>query len=148
MEALAYWISLVANILTIATAGIALYVFFFNREKITSAINFILNYSNQLTLTDLKFKIERLNDFNAGDTTQKGEVINILHELEGQIIGNGTLKLKLQDQLTKISTYTSNTKLLTEPRKRSLVSELKESIRNIDVANYGDIIKHNNTGKQ
>ncbi len=59
MEQIDFWINLIANLLTILTAAIALYVFFFNREKISSAINFILNYSHQLTLTDLRFKIEK-----------------------------------------------------------------------------------------
>lgn len=114
--------------------------FLFNKDKITSAINFILNYSNQLTLTDLKFKIERLNDFNANDPASKIEVINILHEIEGQVLGNEMLKEKLKAQLTKLQNITANSRLLTEPKKRSLVSELRESIRNIDVSNYDSII--------
>jgi hypothetical protein len=126
--------------MTIFASGLALYIFFFNRKKISTAINFILNYSNQLTLTDLKFKIERLNDYNTNDVGQKTEVVNILHEIEGQILGNKNLKEKLKEQLEKIAIFTSNSKLLTEPKKRSIVSELKESLRNIDVSNYNDII--------
>lgn len=140
MIKLDFWVNFLANLLTIFASGLALYVFFFNRKKISTAINFILNYSNQLTLTDLKFKIERLNDYNTNDTTQKTEVVNILHEIEGQILGNKNLKERLKEQLDKISNFTSNPKLLTEPKKRSLVSELKESLRNIDVSNYNEII--------
>jgi hypothetical protein len=137
-----FWTNFVANLMTVFASGIALYIFFFNREKINSALNFILNYSNQLTLTDLKFKIERLNDYNATDSNQKNEVINILNEIEGQILGNKNLKLKLEEQLNKIETFTSNPKNLTEPKKRSLVSELKESLRNLDISNYGNIINN------
>ena len=144
MKEIDFWANLLANLMTIIASGLALFIFFFNRQKIKTAINSILNYSNQLTLTDLKFKIERLNDFNANDSEQKVEVINILHELEGQIIGNENLMSKLNQQLEKIANFTSNPKLITEPKKRSLVSELKESIRNLDVSNYGNII---NTGK-
>ena len=140
MKELDFWTNLIANLMTIFASGIALYIFFFNRDKISSAINFILNYSNQLTLTDLKFKIERLNDYNTNDAGQKLEVINILNEIEGQILGSKNLKEKLNNQLEKIVGFTANTKLLSEPKKRSLVSELKESIRNIDVSNYGEII--------
>jgi hypothetical protein len=140
MDKLDFWVNFLANVLTIAASGVALYVFFFNKDKITSAINFILNYSNQLTLTDLKFKIERLNDFNANDPASKIEVINILHEIEGQVLGNEMLKEKLKAQLTKLQNITANSRLLTEPKKRSLVSELRESIRNIDVSNYDSII--------
>lgn len=144
MEEIDFWINIIANLMTIFASGLAIFIFYNNREKIVSAINFILNYSNQLTLTDLKFKIERLNDYNTNDVTQKNEVVNILNEIEGQILGNKSLKDKLSEQLTKIENFTSNTKLLTEPKKRSLVSELKESIRNLDISNYGDII---NTSK-
>lgn len=140
MTQLDFWVNFLANLFTIFASGIALYVFFFNREKISTAINFILNYSNQLTLTDLKFKIERLNDYNTNELAQKAEVVNILHEIEGQILGNRNLKEKLKEQLDKIINFTSNPRLLTEPKKRSLVSELKESLRNIDVANYNNII--------
>lgn len=131
-----FWINFIGNIFTIIASGIAIYIFIFNREKINSALNFILNYSTQLTLTDLKFKVERLNDFNAGDSSQKEEVINILHEIEGQILGNSFLKEKLNNQLQKIENFTQNPKSISEPRKRSLVSELRESIRNMDVNNF------------
>lgn len=140
MTKLDFWTNFIANLMTIFASGLALYIFFFNRKKISTAINFILNYSNQLTLTDLKFKIERLNDYNTNDVGQKTEVVNILHEIEGQILGNKNLKEKLKEQLEKIAIFTSNSKLLTEPKKRSIVSELKESLRNIDVSNYNDII--------
>lgn len=140
MKELDFWISLIANLLTIIASSIAIYIFFINRDKIKSAINFILNYSNQLTLTDLKFKIERLNDYNANDQNQKNEVVNILHELEGQINGNKLLKEKLKEQLSKVSNFTSNPRLINEPKKRSLVSELRESIRNIDASNFEELI--------
>jgi len=133
--------------MTIFVSGLGIYIFYFNRDKIVSAINFILNYSNQLTLTDLKFKIERLNDYNANDASQKIEVVNILNEVEGQILGNKNLKEKLGEQLEKIENFTTNPKLLSEPKKRSLVSELKESIRNLDISNYGDIINTSKNSK-
>jgi hypothetical protein len=140
MKEFDFWINMLANLMTILASGLALIIYFKNKDKITSAINFILNYSNQLTLTDLKFKIERLNEFNSSDADQKIEVINILNEIEGQILGNSNFKSKLEIQLGKIENFTSNPKLLTEPKKRSLVSELKESVRNLDVSNYNDIV--------
>ena len=136
MEKLDFWVNFIGNIFTIIASSIAIYIFIFNREKITSALNFILNYSTQLTLTDLKFKVERLNDFNAGNNDQKIEIINILHEIEGQILGNALLKEKLNSQLQKIESFTQSPKSISEPRKRSLVSELRESIRNMDVNNF------------
>lgn len=140
MEEIDLFVNLIANIITIIASGIAIYIFLNNKDKLKSAINFILNYSNQLTLWDLKFKIERLNDYNANDSHQKEEVINILHEIEGQINGSIILQDKLQPQIEKIKTLISNPKNLIEAKKRSIVSELRESLRNIDAANYEDLI--------
>lgn len=144
MKTIDFWINLSANVLTIFASTLAIYIFYFNRDKIKSAINFILNYSNQLTLTDLKFKIERLNDFNANDAVQKMEVINILHEIEGQINGNLLLKDRLKEQHEKLANLIGNPKALSEPKKRSIVSELRESIRNIDASNYDALINSKN----
>ena len=136
-----FWTSLVSNIFTITASGIAIYLFILNKEKISSAINLLLNYSKQITLSELKFKIERLNDFTTNDSEQKKEVINILSEIEGQILGNKKIESELKNQLEKINNYTENSKTLTEPKKRSLVSELRESVRNIDISNYQSIVK-------
>lgn len=136
MKEIDFWMNFVGNIFTIIASSIAIYIFLFNREKIVTALNFILNYSMQLTLNDLKYKVERLNDFNAGNNEQKLEVINILHEIEGQILGNSLLKEKLISQLQKIENFTQSPRTISEPRKRSLVSELRESIRNMDVNNF------------
>ena len=140
MKEIDFWINLMANLMTVFASGLAVYIYFANKDKINSAINFILNYSNQITLNDLKFKIERLNDFNSHDSAQKAEIINILNEIEGQILGNPSIKQKLEVQLEKLENFTSNPKQLSEAKKRSLVSELKESIRNLDVSNYNNII--------
>ena len=136
-----FWTSLLSNILTILASGIAIYLFIVNKEKISSAINLLLNYSKQITLSELKFKIERLNDFTTNDVEQKKEVINILSEIEGQILGNKQIENELKIQLEKISDFVDNSKSLTEPKKRSLVSELRESVRNIDISNYQSIVK-------
>ena len=136
------WIALICNFFSGIAASIAIFVFFFNRDKIKNALNILINYSYQLTLSELKYKIERLNDYNASDQAQKLEVINILNEIEGQINGNKSLKLKLSEQLNKISNFVDNVKSITEPKKRSLVSELRESIRHLDISNFNKIINN------
>ena len=138
---LSFWARLLSNSMTILASGIAIYLFIVNKDKISSAINLLLNYSKQITLSELKFKIERLNDFTTNDVEQKKEVINILSEIEGQILGNKKIENELKIQLEKISDFVDNSKSLTEPKKRSLVSELRESVRNIDISNYQSIIK-------
>ena len=135
-----FWVNLIANLLTGVASSIAIYLYFANKNKIASALNSILNYSNQLTLTELKYKIERLNDYNANDQDQNQEIINIFHDIEGHILGNEYLKGQLQDELSKLSFFTVKNKPITEPKKRSLVSELRESVRTLDASNF---IKNN-----
>ncbi len=136
-----YWTTFVSRLFTIGATGIAIWVFIFNREKISSAFDLLLNYSKRMTLNELNNKIQRLNDFTANDATQKMEVINILSEIEGQIIGNKKIAGDLKAQLSKIHRYIDSPKTLSEPKKRSLVSELRESIRNIDLDNLEQIAK-------
>ncbi len=145
MEKISLWVNLISNIFTIAASGVAIYIFAFNKDKILKALDILLNYSNQLTLSELKYKIERLNDYNANDPIQKTEVINILNEIEGQIQGSKILKPKLIEQLEKIVNFTNNIKLITEPKKRSLVSELRESLRHLDISNYNNILNWYNS---
>lgn len=141
VKQLDFWIAFISRLFTITASSIAIYIFFVNKEKISNAINLLLNYSKQLTLSELKFKIERLNEFTTNDIEQKKEVVNILSEIEGQIIGNKKIKSELESQIGKINSFIENTDSLTEPKKRSLVSELRESIRNIDISNYQNIVK-------
>lgn len=140
IEKIKFYIELISNSLTIFTAIIAIFVYYKNKDKISSAINFVLNYSKKLTLTELKYKVERLNDFTTNDTEQKKEIINILSEIEGQVIANAYIKENLKIQLEKINGFIDNSKTLTEPKKRSLVSELRERINNIDISNYQELI--------
>ena len=122
-------------------ASIAIYLFFFQRKPISSIFHLLLNYSFQISLTELNSKLEKLNALNANDEEDKIEVVNIFNEITGQIRGNSVLKEKCDDILKKISKYAENPRGLDEPKKRSLVSELREKLRNIDIQNYGEIVR-------
>ena len=134
-------VSIISSIFTTIAAGIAIYLFIFKRKSISSIFHLLLNYSFQISMTELRTKLEKLNDLNANDDEHKEEVINIFNEIEGQILGNSVLKENCDDILEKISKYIDNPKRLTEPKKRSMVSELRENLRSIDIQNYGDIIR-------
>jgi len=125
-------ISGVANVFTVIASGIAIYVFVLNRKKISAAINLLLNYSFQSTLTEIREKLERLNEYNANDSAGNQEVRNILHEIAGQLRGNQRLFSLLAGMSEKIENL-AKSKKLNEPLKRSMVSELREHLRNIQV---------------
>ncbi|NHB11246.1 hypothetical protein GWK53_32700 [Burkholderia cepacia] len=127
-------LALIANALTIAASAVALYVFFKNRKKISAAIDLLLNYSFQTTLGELKEKIERLNEYNANEPDDVPEIKNILHEIAGQMRGNQRLSDAIPDLVDKIDRL-ANARRLPETSKRSIVSEMREKLKNIQVGN-------------
>lgn len=134
-------VSLIANAFTVVTSAIAIYVFVCKGPELRSAFALLLNWSFQLTLTELKSKLERLNEYNANEPTEIDELRNILHEVAGQIRGNSRLSRTAPHLVERLEGL-ANSKKLTEPRKRAMISELRETLRNIEVntlvSNNGD----------
>lgn len=129
-----------ANVFAIIASGIAIYLFVAKREVISSALHVLLNYSSQITLAELKAKLERLNDLSVNDPNQINDVVNIFNEIIGQIRGNKILSKQFKEVISKVSDMVGDKRRLSEPKKRALVSELRERLRNIDVDNYADLI--------
>ena len=130
----------VADFLAIIASIIAIYIFVAKRHIISSVLRVLVNFSSQITLVEIKANLERLNDYDANDAEQIENVINILSDILGQIRGNKLLSKHLDEVIPKIIAIAEDRRRLTEPRKRSLVSELRERLRNIDVAKYADMI--------
>ncbi len=140
MEYLHKIISTIAGLFTIMASSIAIYLFFVKKDEISKVFNLLLNYSYQLTLSELKEKLERLNDNNAKDPDDLEQIINILHEVMGQIRGNDQYTIHFADQLNKIEKLVTNKRSLTEPRKRALVSELREKIRHLNIKKIDEMM--------
>lgn len=127
----------VANLFTIAASALALYLWLSNRERISSALKLLLNFSFQITLSELKEKLERLNEYSANEPTEIEEIKNILHEISGQIQGNPKLLRAMPGLAEKIENLAlGKGKKLTEPAKRSIVSEIREKVRNVQVDHF------------
>ena len=131
--------SLVANIFTILASGIAIYLFFFKRKTISTAFKVLVNYSFQMTLSELRAKLDRLNDLNTNEPSHTEEIVNIFNEIVGQIRGNRKLSKEYTEILEKLTGYAESPKKLTEPRKRSIVSELRERLRHIDIEDLDEL---------
>ena len=129
-----------ANVFTIIACGIAVYIFIAKREVISSALRVLLNFSSQITLTELNTRLERLNDLSANDPSQIDDVVNILNEILGQIRGSKLLSKHFDEVIPKVAAMAEDKRRLSEPKKRALVSELRERVRNIDVEKYADLI--------
>jgi len=134
------WLSLTSNVFTILASGIAIYLFVVKRKAISSAFNLLINYTYQLTLTEVNEKLERLNEYNANDPEQCEQIRNIVNEIIGQIKGNLKLKGHFKEILLKLESLVADKRRLTEPKKRAAVSELRERIRHLNVMNLDDLV--------
>ena len=139
MQALDKIIEVLAELITIATGGIALYLFIFRGKEIVSFFRLLQRYAFQMTQMELASKLDRLNELNADDAKGKEESINIFGAIQGQIAGNRLLKPQSAGILGKIADYMATPARLTEPYKRSLVSEIRETIRHLDIRDYSAI---------
>lgn len=51
------WVALFSNIFTVCASGIAIYLFLFKRKAISSVFDLLINYTYQLSLSEVKEKI-------------------------------------------------------------------------------------------
>ncbi|TOL54264.1 hypothetical protein, partial [Vibrio parahaemolyticus] len=94
----------------------------------------------QMSLSEVKEKLEKLNEYNAKDTDEHEKIINILNEIVGQIKGNDKLRNHFTKQLIELDQFASTKKKLSEPAKRALVSELRERLRHLNVKNIDHLV--------
>lgn len=133
-------VTLIANIFTIVASGIAIYIFCTKRGEVKSVFELLINYTYQLSLSEIKEKIERLNEYNVNDPEQRDEVINIFHEIIGQLRGNETLNIHFSKMITRMEGFASDKRKLTEARRRSIVAELRERLRHLNVKNIDNLV--------
>ncbi|WP_044422839.1 hypothetical protein [Pseudomonas syringae group genomosp. 3] len=133
-------VSFFADFFTIIASAIAIYIFVTKREQISSVFSLLVNYTFQLSLSEIKEKLERLNDYNAKDPESSEIIENIFHEIIGQIRGNDKLKGVFSELTDRMEELASNRKKLTEPKRRAVVSELRERLRNLNVTNIDDLV--------
>ncbi|PCJ53570.1 MAG: hypothetical protein COA79_22675 [Planctomycetota bacterium] len=134
METFIKLVQVVSGLLTVGSSGIVIYLFIFQKNKIKSVFDLLLNYSFHLTLSELKEKLERLNELRVSDKDGQDAIVNVLSEIAGQIKGNEKLCANFQEILTTIESLIDKRRL-TEARKRSLVSELREKLRTLNIDN-------------
>ena len=100
----------------------------------------LVNYTYQLSLSEVKEKLEKLNEYNAKDEIENEKIVNIFNEIVGQIKGNDKLKEHFSSLLSDIEIYALGKKKLSEPKKRALVSELRERLRHLNVKNIDQLV--------
>ncbi len=140
MEKPGFWgiasfiLSLLSNGFTIAASAIAIYLFVWKKKPISTAIKALLNYSLQITLSELRAKLDRLNELNTNDPDQKEQVINIICEILGQLRGNKRLRGAYPILLKELMELTNKPEKLNEHTKRRVVAELRESLNSLSIS--------------
>lgn len=140
LDELIKWVALVSNLFTIVASGIAIYVFIVKRKSIATIFNLLVNYTYQLSLSEVKEKLEKLNDYHAKNDEENEKIVNILNEIMGQIKGNTRLKAHFENNIKEIDAFASGRKKITEPKKRAIVSELRERLRHLNVKNIDSLM--------
>lgn len=133
-------IVIISGIFTIFASGIAIWLFVTKANEIKSVFKLMLNWSFQLTLSDLKAKLDRLNEYNANNPDEIDEVKNILHEIVGQMRGNTLLLDTASDLIDKVERFSLGNRI-TEHKKRALTSQIRETLRNIEVNNMASSLE-------
>jgi hypothetical protein len=81
-------------------------------------------------------KLDQLNDLNCDDTDEVIEARCVVGEIAGQLRGRPALKDQFADIMKKLNSLSEGRIELTNPRKRALVSELREKLKCADLVNY------------
>lgn len=131
-------ISFFSNLFTVATSSLVLYLYFAKKNEIATAFRMFMNFSYQTTLSELKWKLERLNEFRVDEPSHVNEIKSLLHDIAGQIKGNSKISEAAPDLVKILEKFADGN--MTEPKKRSIVSMVREKIRAISVDNFEDIM--------
>lgn len=133
-------VSFLSDFLTVIASSIAIYLFLAKRKELSSVFSLLVNYTFQMSLAEIKEKLERLNDYNAKDPESIEIIENIFHEIIGQVRGNDKLSGHFAELIARMEELTTNKKTLTEPKKRAVVSELRERLRNLNIENIDGLV--------
>jgi len=133
-------ISLLANIVEILVGGIAIYVAWTQRNKISAAFSILFSYSLQASLADLHHWLEELHENNINGKDDSKKVRIALAHIYGKIHGNPTLRKHIDDKLLKrvkiMMEELDSDKTVTETSRITICSEIKESLASLGIQNH------------
>jgi len=133
-------VSLAANALTIIVSLLAIIIFLTKRKSIATAIKLLLNYSFRSTFSELTSKLDKLVDLRSEDPEQKKEMICLLNDIIGQVKGNKKLHVACDKLIRQFVKYAERPDRVNDPTTRSLVSQLRETLKYIDLKDFDGIL--------
>lgn len=127
-----------ANTLTIGLGCLTLYLFIAKRKEIATAFNLFMNFSYQTTLAELRWKLDKLNEYRVTEPTHIEEIRSLIHDVAGQIRGNRKINDADPELAKALEKFADGN--MTEPKKRSVISNVREKIKNLGIDNFEDIM--------
>jgi len=129
-------LSILADLGTVAASLLAFYLFFVKGSEIRAMLRAVANFAHQSSLGEIRQKLDLIASLRVRDDHE--EIISVFHDVCGQIDGNPKLKEHFELLTKRVRKQAGGRQDLTEPQKRSLVSELREKLRHSDVSNIAD----------
>lgn len=124
------WVQLVANILTIAASGVALYLFFFKSSAVSETIRGLRQFSFFLSHGELVRKLDKLEDEKLGTQSSKEKAYAIFQGVRGQLSQLPAIKRSLSDESTTILTdISADSRNMNTANLNFLINELRELLR-------------------
>jgi hypothetical protein len=131
------------SLLSVSIVLVGIFIYVRKKNKIGPYFNLLKNYMLRDTIESLNRQLDRLNNYSGDDTdsTVICEIESIMREIVSQVEANDYLHKQVnQSILDDFSKYAADMSLLTEPLKRSVVSGLRENIKNINLKIYIQLI--------
>lgn len=129
-----------ADLATIAASGIAVWLFVKKGPEIGDFLKVIKNFVHQNSVAEMRIKLEQLASLHASNADNTTEISSLFLDICGQIDGNPYLSSKLSELCSRMRLANTGKRPIKEPYKRALVSELRESLRHLDVASFAETI--------
>ena len=124
-----------ADAFTVVASGIAVYIFLTKRRQITSVFQLLMKYGYQVSLSELRSKLDMIANLRVADEKQREQIKYIMSEVVGQIQGNPRLKTRFEEELKGLERFATGKKAFSEPEKRMIVAKLREKLRHLDMEN-------------
>jgi hypothetical protein len=131
-------VAFLANSFTIGLGCFTVYLFIAKRKEIASAFKLLMNFSYQTTLAELRWKLDKLTEYRVTEPTHVDEIRSLIHDVAGQIKGNKKLNSSNPELAKTLEKFADGA--MTEPKKRSIISNVREQIKTLAVDNLEDIM--------
>jgi hypothetical protein len=131
-------LSIASDIATVAATTLAFYLFFAKGSEIRAMLRAVANFAHQSSLGEIRQKLDVIASLRAQD--DQDEIVSVFHDICGQIDGNPRLKSHFASLTERVRKASNQKRSMSEPQKRSLVSELREQLRHSDISNIADAV--------